>query len=612
MIDQRALAVDESLVGPGGVGIQAPRLASLYLRSSASRPPLSIGLLLDEVACPRFVARIIEDIRSSSFARLDLVVLNADARPRPVMRAPFPRRLWRLLSDRKARTLLLYDLYLRLDGKRPTVDDPLALVDCGPLLAGVDSIEAQPIVKGFTHRFSPGDLELIRARRLDVLLRFGFNIVRGEILESARHGVWSFHHDDNDHYRGGPAGFWELYEGNPLSGVMLQVLTEELDAGLVLCKSRFATASGLSLAANRHAPYWGSTHFVIKKLHELHQDGWEHVRSRAERPAPYRGQRPTYKRPTNGDMTRFLARRLSSALRRLPGAARRAHWRLGIRVGARPLHAAAGPTDLAGFSWMDCPPGHAYAEPFLTAGEGATWVFFRDFSYAASRAVIACAEVLPQGRLGPARACLDPGRDLSYPMVFDWDGEAFMIPGSPAGGAVELYRATRFPYEWTRETTLARLPAVNTTVWRADDRWWFFVAVAEPRGHCAALLLFHAASLTGSWVHHPANPISSDVRSARGAGAVFTVGERRIRPGQDCRPGHGHRFTLNEIVELSGDAYRERPLVVVDSARRQGFRGTHTYTHWAGIEMVDGAGAIRRLAGACRQGVDDACVASRE
>jgi len=56
------------------------------------------------------------------------------------------------------------------------------------------------------------------------------------------------HHGDNDYYRGGPAYFWEVYERNPLSGAILQVLTEHLDAGMVLCKGQFATSNDFSAA----------------------------------------------------------------------------------------------------------------------------------------------------------------------------------------------------------------------------------------------------------------------------------------------------------------------------------------------------------------------------
>jgi len=38
-------------------------------------------------------------------------------------------------------------------------------------------------------RFSPTDLEVIREYNLDVVLRFGFNIIRGEILKVPRYGI---------------------------------------------------------------------------------------------------------------------------------------------------------------------------------------------------------------------------------------------------------------------------------------------------------------------------------------------------------------------------------------------------------------------------------------
>ena len=109
------------------------------------------------------------------------------------------------------------------------------------MLAGIGSIEVEPMGKKFIHKFPPDALEKIRAKELDVILRFGFNILSGEILTVARYGVWSYPHGDNDFYRGGPPHFGELVEKSPLSGVILQVLTEELNSGLVLCKSLFST-----------------------------------------------------------------------------------------------------------------------------------------------------------------------------------------------------------------------------------------------------------------------------------------------------------------------------------------------------------------------------------
>ena len=276
--------------------------------SPAARPPLRIGLLLDGPKLSAFFARIIEDITGSNFASLELLVFRK--KPQPL--APespstsLAATLKKRLLDPKLRKSAFYDLYLRLDQRTKPPNHPQNVVDCSSLLAGVDSIEVEPIGKKFVQRFPPDAIEKIQSKKLDVLLRFGFNILHGEILTSARYGVWSYHHGDNEFYRGGPPHFWELYEKAPLSGVILQVLTEELDGGLVLCKSLFATQPTVMVSRNRFAPYWGSTGLVIRKLNELHQFGWDYVKERAIPPTTYKGKRKIYRSPTNAEIVRWL------------------------------------------------------------------------------------------------------------------------------------------------------------------------------------------------------------------------------------------------------------------------------------------------------------------
>jgi hypothetical protein len=227
---------------------------------------LRIGLLLDGVKLSRFFAMIIEDIQASNFAKIELLVLRKASEKPPEPRRSGVAKAARHLLNPEFRKHALYNQYLRLDEQKKTSNHPLEQVDCSHLLAGIERLEVEPIGKKFVHRFPPEALETIRAKNLDVLLRFGFNILKGDILKAARYGVWSYHHGDNDFFRGGPPHFWELCEEAPLSGVILQVLTEDLDAGLVLCKSLFATEQTVSVSRNRFPAYWGSTDLVIRKL----------------------------------------------------------------------------------------------------------------------------------------------------------------------------------------------------------------------------------------------------------------------------------------------------------------------------------------------------------
>lgn len=571
-----------------GAGFR-PTTNLLWCHSPSNNPPLRIGLLLDSPELSRFARTIIEDIQSSNFANIELAVLRKERQPSTKPPASSAQRLLRRLSDSKLRSHVLYDLYLRWDQKMRPRNHPLEQVDCSDLLSGVEKIEVEPIGQKFVHRFPPDAIEAIRAKDLDVLIRFGFNILKGEILTAARYGVWSYHHGDNDWYRGGPALLWELCEKAPLSGVLLQILTEQLDAGLVLCKSLFATQATLSVSVNRFGPYWGASDLMIRKLNELHRFGWEYLKAHAVPPVPYRGKRKLYRSPTNVDMIRWLAPvMLKKAVQRPFRRHQLRHWRIGVRMGRTPLFQDP-QSNFDGLNWIESPSSHFWADPFLLRQEGKTWVFFEDYCYASKRGRIACAEMTADGKfLSPITCLEDKKHHYSYPYIFR-DGESlFMVPEAMDSNAVVLYRCKSFPDKWEPETTLLQGRYVDTSIWKSDGLWWMLTTSADPDSRASSLLLFFGEHPHGPWQFHPANPISADVRNHRGAGRIFWTGERWIRPSQSACPVYGYSFTLNEITELSPETYSERPIREFRPDTLKGIRATHTYNWIEGVELIDG------------------------
>ena len=67
----------------------------------------------------------------------------------------------------------------------------------------------------------------------DVVVRFGFGVLKGDILTRPTYGVLSYHFGDIRKYRGQVGGFWEFLAGEPTAGVTLQRLTETLDGGAI-------------------------------------------------------------------------------------------------------------------------------------------------------------------------------------------------------------------------------------------------------------------------------------------------------------------------------------------------------------------------------------------
>lgn len=534
-------------------------------------------------------ARIIEDIQESNFASIELVVWHEAAAAGPAPAAgPAWRRKLEILRDPARRQQVLFALYSKWDRRRGPAPSPDEPVDCGPWLEKVPSLRVRPEGKRFVHRFRAEDLAEIARHDLDVILRFGFNILRGGILRAARYGLWSFHHGDNDAYRGGPALFWEVVEQNPESGVILQVLEEALDDGVVLSKSVFPSEPGLSWSRNRFGPYWASTHFVIERLWQLHNYGWEQVTAQATKSGQYRGRQAIYRAPTNSAVARWLAPALvRKAARRLTQGPAANHWKTALRRLPAAGSAIAAPLDLREFHWLESPSGVFWADPVLCEWQGQTHLFVEEYDYARQRGRLAVAQV-EDPRLLRFETCLDEPFHLSYPCVFTHGGQAYMIPESHAAGEVRLYAAGDYPLRWKLRKVLLKIPAVDTTPYYDGRKWWLFVTTCGPLGFCPSLLLFHADELEGEWTYHPANPLSGSLENVRNAGPVFESEGRVYRPSQSGRGGYGANFSLNEVERLNEREYRERRVSTTLPRGLPGMLGTHTYTRTAHWEAVDG------------------------
>jgi hypothetical protein len=233
---------------------------------------------------------------------LELVLLIIDARP-PIPPNPWWKRLLTLLRAKG----VLYSFYMRhfvepyCEANREE--------DVSELVKGVPQQRCRVQLKGsFSEYFTEEDIATIRTYELDFVLRSGFNIIRGDILMVARFGVWSFHHDDIEKYRGGPAAFWEIFHGDPETGVTLQRLTDRLDGGVIL--KRGSTATSLcSYAQNLSAALFLGTNWPAEVCRDI-------LAGRTEpffQPA-VRTHAPIYYRPTNTQMLVYLSRLLRRCL----------------------------------------------------------------------------------------------------------------------------------------------------------------------------------------------------------------------------------------------------------------------------------------------------------
>jgi len=235
-------------------------------------------------------------------------------------------------------------------------------------------------------------------------------------------------------------------------------------------------------------------------------------------------------------------------------------------------------------------------DPCIVEREGEHVIFVEDFSLERGQAGISYLRIDAKGECSGPFVALERDYHLSYPFVFEWQDDLYMIPETASVQAVELFRAERFPDRWQQVTTLMdNVAAVDPTICEHDGRMWLFANIGELGVSVEdELYLFYSDSLFGPWHAHPLNPVVSDVRRARPAGRLFLRDGHLIRPGQDSSKTYGGAVVFNRVDVLTEQDYREMPAERIEADWRTGNLGTHCYTADSVYEVVDGRSRKRR------------------
>lgn len=541
--------------------------------------------MLDSFESEAWKAKLIQDLVESPYLDIALVIFNK-ATKSPQQK---PRR-----SLRQEWPTLLYKLYSRIDRRLHQTENhnAFAIRDIKPVLNAMDLLEVMPIRKKFVDRFTDSDLNKIKEARLDVILRFGFRVIKGDILNCAKCGVWSFHHDDSRYYRGTPPLFWEIYERNPVSGSILQVLNEGLDAGRVLYRSGSSTNFS-SQCRNQNGVYWKTAEFVIRRLRQLYSEGWDSITKLETYNEVNVYDKPLYRTPTNLQMLRFFGRQAALYAKMRLQMLRQDEWFLGIQRGQ-----TAGSTRQTLVDIIYPPAKHFYADPFLFSHGGRKFVFFEDYSYTKEKGTIGCLEIEGSGKYSDPVCVLERDYHLSYPFLFEWQSDIFMMPETRSNRTVEVYRAVEFPNKWElHRVLLSNVEAVDPTLLQYHGKFWLFANMAITAGAPLndELFLFYSDSPIGPWLPHAQNPIVSDVSRARPAGRIIEQGDQLIRPSQDCSLRYGHQVNLNRIEVLTETQYRESLVGKIEPDWTRDSVATHTIATDDCLQVFDGCRTISRI-----------------
>ncbi len=542
---------------------------------------IRFGVMCDGRWLEAWQADCVHKLLELDNVRLAMLIVDPDAGTsrKPLRKVPFRR--W------------LYTFYRRSWFRRW----PRQILDQQNIFRDVARLTPTIALRGkFSQIFDAKSVATIASYDLDFILRFGFNIIRGEILEVPRYGVWSFHHDDEKKYRGSPAGFWEIYHDDPVTGAILQRLTDRLDGGIVLRRGYFRTARH-SYVANISQLYGESAAWPAQVCHEIRAG-----RVSAFAAEPSSTDAPMFYPPSNLEMLRFMGKLWRNQFRRFARLlCLRDHWNIGV-VDA-PITKFLDPKFFPRVHWLLSPPsGGYYADPFHCASTGennptpSTNVLVEEYDYDRAKGSISWLSLMKeQGslRIHDSGSAITLPTHLSYPYTFRHDDVLYCVPESWQSHGISLYRAIDPPRVWQKLATLVdEFDGVDPTLFRHEGRWWLLCANRH-QGSLHNLFIWYADDLLGPWRPHDGNPVKTDVRSSRSAGTPFAHEGHLYRPTQDCSRTYGARVVLNRVNKLTPEEFVEEAVREISPIAPYS-DGVHTLSSCGEMTLIDGKRVVIR------------------
>ncbi|MCL6740397.1 hypothetical protein LZ518_04540 [Sphingomonas sp. RB56-2] len=435
-------------------------------------------------------------------------------------------------------------------------------------------------------------LRRIAADRPSVLIKFGMGLLLVPPKSDLPVPILSYHHGDPRAFRGRPAGFYELLTGSDVIGQVVQILSNNLDAGEIVAygetKCHGHSYRRTMLEAYRCSPLL---------LRAAVDNAVNEVR------VPITPSGKVYRLPSNGLVVRFAANRLINLAR---------HWAYGAMVekvwqvaeAAAPRDGEAGSLlrfpDRASWHVIQCPRQYRFlADPFFYPNEKGLLVegLNKATNLGEILHVDETAEILSSGKAG---------RHFSYPATINENGQDYMVPEISEWSSANIYRLSRSGSEDLGELDVPGRPRLIDPTIFSNNHGIFLFANDDGEGD-SVLRLWHASSLFARFAEHPASPIRISPAGSRMAGAIHVAADGNCyRFGQDLRRDYGDGLIMFRIDTLTPSAYQEAR---IGSVRLSGVRGPHTlnvrdgrmifdfysnrFTPWAGVRRLKARAARR-------------------
>ena len=251
------------------------------------------------------------------------------------------------------------------------------------------------------------------------------------------------------------------------------------------------------------------------------------------------------------------------------------NWKLAVLENNKPMII----TEEAGAFWAD---------PFIINDSGNNWIFFEELDHKTRLGKISVIN-LQDGKPLKKEVVLEKPYHLSFPNVFKFEKDYYMMPEESASNEQNIYKATRFPFQWEKYKTIFKnIKMVDSVFIFHDGRYWLFFNKIEDFEYenNERVYVYSSTDLfSDDWESHPQNPVVIDKTRARNAGKIRKEEGHFIRVSQNCKVTYGENVYKNKITHLSLEKYTEEKQVY--NPKFNSYYGFHTLNSAGNLSVID-------------------------
>jgi len=224
-------------------------------------------------------------------------------------------------------------------------------------------------------------------------------------------------------------------------------------------------------------------------------------------------------------------------------------------------------------------PGPAdgyYADPFITRRDGKLWLFMEEFIYPKDRGFLTVVGLDEDLRVTstepvdfvPGYAALDS--HASFPCIFEFEGESYMIPETHERRAIDLYVCDRWPGRWRLRRRLRfGVDAADSMLVQEGGLWYLITSVQGDAPNRHIEIHYTDDLLNGRLTPHPVNTQNVYGGNTNGTGRNAGFIQRQpdgtlIRLMQDSPNYYGEGTRPMRITALTPTEFREEPVASID------------------------------------------------